>query len=222
MSLPAFEPDSPAPTAVGADRNDMLRRLMGPAARGDVAAFEALYNATARWMLVRVRRIVGPSLAEDVLSDVYLQVWRRLDSFDAERGEPLAWLMAIARSRALDRLRSERTSHGGAAFASAGGGAVEQSHSDGPEELLALAQSWASLHACLSRLSAKEQAVLAFAYFQDYTHAEIAALTGIPLGSVKTLITRSQQKLRKALGLGPAAPRTKVRQRAPAGLTMVP
>lgn len=198
--MPAFAPDqNPDPAQEeSVDRNHLLRRLMGPAARGDIEAFEAFYNATARWMLMRVRRIVGDSLAEDVLSDVYLQVWRRLGSFDAERGQPLAWLMTIARSRALDRLRTERRSHGGLSFAPACTDEVEQGHTDGPEELLARSRTRDSLHACIAALSAKERVVLGLAYFRECTQAEIAVLTGLPLGTVKSLLGRSQQKLRQA------------------------
>lgn len=217
--MSALPPDEfVQPPEVGSeDRNHLLRRLMGPAARGDVEAFEALYNATARWMLMRVRRIVGDSLAEDVLSDVYLQVWRRLGSFDADRGQPLAWLMTIARSRALDRLRAERQSHGGLLCAPA---AAEQGHCDGPEELLARRRSRDLLHAGIAALSAKERVVLGLAYFRECTQAEIATLTGLPLGTVKSLLGRSQQKLRRALAYQAPRPQQTVREAgSPVGLT---
>jgi RNA polymerase sigma-70 factor (ECF subfamily) len=181
------------------ERNRALRVMIGAAARGDIPAFEALYDTTAGWLLARVRRIAGEAHAEDVLSEVYLQVWRSLAGYDVSRGQPLAWLATIARSRALDKLRCERRSHGGQldvpAFAP-----EEESHETGPEQLLATAERDRLLQRTLGALSAKEQLVLGMAHSRDCSQAEIASLTGLPLGSVKTLTTRSLQKLRLSLG----------------------
>ena len=177
------------------ERNRALKLLIRAAARGDVPAFEALYNSTASWVLGRVRRIVGDGHAEDVLAEVFLQVWRSLPLFEEARGEPLAWLATIARSRALDRARTELRSHGGRMDAPAAAEA-EESHESGPEQLLAVAERDRLLRVSMGALSRKEQLVLGMAYFRDCTQKEIAALTGLPLGSVKTLMTRSQQKLR--------------------------
>lgn len=181
------------------ERNRALRVMIAAAARGDVPAFEALYDSTARWLLGRVRRIAGEAHAEDVLSEVYLQVWRSLSVYDDSRGQPLAWLATIARSRALDKLRAERRSHGGQPDAPA---VVleEDSHEIGPEQLLAISERDRVLQRSMGALSPKEQLVLGMAYFRDCSQAEIASLTGLPLGSVKTLMTRSQQKLRVSLG----------------------
>ena len=181
------------------ERNRALRVMISAAARGDLRAFEALYDTTAGWLLSRVRRIAGDSLAEDVLAEVYLQVWRSLATYDESRGQPLAWLATIARSRALDCLRIERRSHGGLADAPAPPD-TEESHDDGPEELLAIAERDSLLKMSMGSLSAKEQLVLGMAFFRDCSQSEIALLTGMPLGTVKTLMTRSQQKLRVSLG----------------------
>lgn len=181
------------------ERNCALKVMICAAARGDIAAFEALYDSTASWLLGRVRRITGESHAEDVLAEVYLQVWRSLAVYDDSRGQPLAWLATIARSRALDKLRCERRSHGGQLEAPSAP-EVEESHNEGPEQLLSIAERDSLLRLSLGALSAKEQLVLGMAYFRDCSQAEIASLTGLPLGSVKTLMTRSQQKLRVALG----------------------
>ncbi|MEO5670846.1 MAG: RNA polymerase sigma factor [Ramlibacter sp.] len=192
---------SPTASPSESDRNQtnqLLLQAIRQAAQGDMLAFENLYNLTSHFMLARVRRLVGDSLAEDVLADVYLQAWRQLATFDAERGEPLAWLTTIGRSRALDCLRRERTCHGGSVHAPAEP-AVEASHREGPAELLDLAQSQAAVCSGMAKLSAKERLVIGMAYFADYTQSEISATTGLPLGSVKSLMTRSQQKLRAAL-----------------------
>ena len=201
---PSISQDEPELSARGDavldERNRALRVMIAAAARGDVSAFEALYDTTASWLLGRVRRITGESHAEDVLSEVYLQVWRSLSGYDDSRGQPLAWLATIARSRALDRLRCERRSHGGQLDAPAHPNEQEDSHDIGPEQLLAIAERDRLLQRSMGALSPKEQLVLGMAYFRDCTQMEIASLTGLPLGSVKTLMTRSQQKLRSTLG----------------------
>lgn len=194
--------DPPSATEASQERNRALKLLIGAAAAGDVPAFEALYHSTASWLLGRVRRIAGPGHAEDVLAEVFLQVWRSLPLYDASRGEPLAWLATIARSRALDRVRSEIRSHGGQFDASADA-AVEESHDAGPEQLLATAESASLLQISMAALSPKERLVLGMAYFRDCTQSEIASLTGLPLGSVKSLMVRSQRKLREAITRGP-------------------
>jgi RNA polymerase sigma-70 factor (ECF subfamily) len=176
-------------------RNQSLKVLIRAAAGGDIKAFEKLYNNTAGWLLARVRRIVGEAHAEDVLAEVFLQVWRSLPVYEETRGEPTAWLATIARSRALDRVRTEVRSHGGRLEAPATPD-VEESHDAGPEHLLAVAERDRLLRISMDALSPKEQLVLGMAYFRDCTQNEIAALTGLPLGSVKTLMTRSQRKLR--------------------------
>lgn len=179
--------------------NTEICRLIGLAGAGDMAAFQRLYEATAPRLLRLVRTIVGPDHAEDVMTDVYLQAWRSLPSYDARRGEPMAWLVAMARSRALDLLRREkvRTSPPGIEF--------EPQFGASPEDDLLLQEQQAQLHTALRTvLSPKERMVLALAYFRDCTQHEIATLTGWPVGSVKSLMRRAQAKVRAHLM--PAAP----------------
>lgn len=186
------------------DRNRPLKVMIAAAARGDVQAFEALYDNTAAWLLSRVRRITGESHAEDVLAEVFLQVWRSLPLYEESRGEPLAWLATIARSRALDKVRTERRSHGGTLEAPAAS-EIEETHDVGPEQLLAIAERARMVQLLVGALSAKEQLVLGMAYFRDCSQSEIASLTGLPLGTVKTLMTRAQQKLRTSMATALAA-----------------
>ena len=103
------------------------------------------------------------------------------------------------RSRRLDKLGSERRSQGGQAEAPLAGH-DEGSHEIGPERLLAIVERDRLLQRSMGALSPKEQLVLGMAYFRDCSQVEIASLTGLPLGSVKTLMTRSQHKLRLSLG----------------------
>jgi RNA polymerase sigma-70 factor (ECF subfamily) len=183
-----------------AARDEQLAGLLRAAAGGDGGAFESFYNGTSRYALAVVRRIAGDVHAEDVLSDCYFQAWRNAKQFDAARGSALSWLLTMARSRALDRMRQETLRHGGLAGAPEfDPDSSETGQDPGPEQLLESVEAGSRLHAALSHLSANERWVLGLAYFREHSHSEIAAITGLPLGTVKSLVTRAQHKLREAL-----------------------
>jgi RNA polymerase sigma factor (sigma-70 family) len=182
------------------ERDAELVRLLAAAAAGDGRAFESFYDATARLTLAVVRRIAGDALAEDIVADTYFQAWRCANRFDAGRGSALTCLLTMARSRALDRVRQEQLRHGGLTGApdhcpddTVDGGVV------GPDALLESLQAQSRLHEALAELSAGERWVLGLAYFRDLSQSEIAAVTAMPLGTVKSLMTRAQHKLRGAL-----------------------
>ncbi len=144
---------------------------------------------------------------EDVLSEAYFQAWRQASTFNAGRASALTWLLTIARSRALDRLRVERNRHGGL------GGAPEMPEErepacplPGPDGLLEATQSKARVEHALARLSGPERWILTLAYYQDLTHVEIACATDIPLGTVKSTIRRALQKIGKTIAIAPIAP----------------
>lgn len=182
------------------DADGRLAALLAASAQGDARAFEAFYTQTLGAASAVVRRVIGPNHLEDVLSDAYFQAWQQALRFDSDRGSALTWLLTICRSRALDRLRAEKIRHDGQA------GAPEfdaENLADeacpGPDALLESTQASSHLHAALAGLSANERWVLGLAYFRDLSHAEIASLTRLPLGTIKSLISRSQHKLREAL-----------------------
>jgi RNA polymerase sigma-70 factor, ECF subfamily len=193
-----------------AARNRELARLIAAATCGDVCAFEVFYERTIHYASAVARRIVGNNYLEDVLSEAYLQAWRDIARFDAERGNAFAWIVTIARSRALDRLRQENVRHAGLE------GAPEVAHTEledetalGPDTLLEQVQAASALHGALRKLSANERWCVALAYYRDLSHSDIAGATGLPLGTVKSLINRSQQKLRELLADGNALAATK-------------
>jgi RNA polymerase sigma-70 factor, ECF subfamily len=188
--------DDPSPRQV---RDERLAGLLRLAATGDARAFELFYSGTVRCAMALVRRIVGDAHAEDVLSDSYFQAWRNAAQFDPARGSAVTWLLTLARSRALDRLRQETLRHGGLAGAPAFEADAQAAQDAGPEQLLEGVQARSRLHAALARLSPTERWVLGLAYYRDLTQTEIASATGLPLGTVKSLASRAQQKLREAL-----------------------
>ena len=178
--------------------NLMLCGLISRAKLGDVEAFEQLYLGTASWLLSRIRRLVNDGQAEDVLAEVYLQAWRSLATFDVARGAATAWLSMIARSRALDHLRHEKCRPVGTDFEIT----IEPDTSQGPEQLLSQAQDARLVQVSMTLLNQDERLVLGLAYFQDCTQNEIAASTGLPLGTVKSLMSRAQRKLRTYFAVG--------------------
>lgn len=177
-------------------RDTHLSGLLAQAAQGNASAFEAFYDATMAHAQALARRMLPPSDVEDILADAFFQAWRDATRFDPQRGGPVTWLLTIVRSRALDWLRHRRASpevDAGDEMPDIAGDAP------GPETLLAHAQSNSRLQAALVSLSANERWVLGLAYYREMAHSAIAECTGLPLGTVKSLILRAQHKLREQL-----------------------
>lgn len=167
-------------------------------ASSDRRAFEAVYSATVDRVLGLAARILGDkSAAEDVASDVYLQVWRQADRFDAERGSAIAWIMTIARSRAIDTVRRRVTS--ATKTAEAGRSEPESDNQASMYDLLDVTHRESSLHRALRQLDPAERQLLALAYFKGYTHKQLAEITNQPLGTVKTRIRRTLIGLRELM-----------------------
>ncbi len=178
-----------------------LGKLLQAVANKDRTAFEAFYDATTERALSLVLRITQQiELAEEVVSDVYLQVWRQADRFDPERGNALAWLTVLCRSRALDTLRKNNATptHGAASISE-----IPEQEADGlSQDLLIALEEHSAVHAAMEMLEPAQRQLLALAYFRGYTHSELARFTGMPLGTVKTQLRRTLKKL-KELMIGP-------------------
>lgn len=181
-------------------RNDQLKMLLLAAALGDAKSFESFYTLTIHIATSVVYRIAGSNHTEDILADAYFQAWQQSSQFQSTRGSAVAWLLAIARSRALDKLRAERLRHCGLSGApEAGDNEAVESPLPGPDALLERVQAYGQLHRAIAKLSGPERWVLGLAYYRDMNHRQIAGVTELPLGTVKSLISRSQRKLRCAI-----------------------
>jgi RNA polymerase sigma-70 factor (ECF subfamily) len=173
---------------------DLMRRIAG----GDQAALAALYDSTNRLVYGLVLRVLGDvSSAEEVVLDVYAQVWRQASAYDTSRGGPLAWVTTIARSRAIDRLRSgwqdqQRKQPLEAA-------ATAATRDAGPEEMTVAAERQRFVRKALLELSPEQREVIELAYYSGLSHSEIAAKLNQPLGTVKTRTRLGMIKLREAL-----------------------
>jgi RNA polymerase sigma factor (sigma-70 family) len=164
----------------------------------DEYALAALYDATFSRVFGIVEGIVrNAALAEEVVEDTYFQVWRQAARFDPLRGKPLTWLLAIARSRALDALRREtRFEHD---ILDEQQAHQTPDHAAPVDELLDLARNRADLHKALMLLGSQPRQLVSLSFFQGLSHEEIATQTSLPLGTVKSQIRRALLALRATL-----------------------
>jgi RNA polymerase sigma-70 factor, ECF subfamily len=165
--------------------------------RGDRAALQTVYRLTAAKLFgVCLRILHDQAEAEDVLQEVYLAVWRRAGDFDPARASPMSWLIAVARNRAIDRLRASRQSRRLQPIDAAADIADAR---PGAESVVEGAQESALLHRCLGTLAAHERAALRGAFFDGNTYEELAARMNVPLGTMKSWIRRAMIKLKACL-----------------------
>lgn len=171
--------------------------LLQAIAGGDEAALARLYDQYRVILFGLLVRILNSrEEAEDVLQEVFLQVWRRAGDYDEQRGKPFTWLVTLTRSRAIDRLRAL-----GSRQRLASSAAQEQ-----PEEASdALKETYRSeqkeiVRRALAELPEEQRRTLLLAYFEGLTQSEIAAKINAPLGTVKTRMRSALTKLRETLG----------------------
>ena len=173
-----------------------LRALLSRTALGDRDAFKALYQATSPQILGLLIHMLGQrDRAEDALQDTYIKVWHRARDYHAERGQVNTWLASIARYRALDLLRADKTRQQRASRAK-----PELATEDELPDALAQSQSDnGRLYDCLHQLNDRQRQSIGLAFFRGFTHEELAAQLAAPLGTVKAWIRRGLQQLRLCL-----------------------
>jgi RNA polymerase sigma-70 factor (ECF subfamily) len=164
-------------------------RLVARIRAGDQQATSQLYDRYAKVVYaVALRVLQDTGAAEDVLQDVFLQLWRNPDAFDASRGSLAAWLAVIARHRSIDRLRKRRPEVDVEDCVIAGGPDL----ADEAERTLVIEK----VRVVLAEMNPDQRKVLELAFFQGLTHTEIAEKTGEPLGTIKTRLRTGLQHLR--------------------------
>lgn len=178
---------------------DQIAGLIRRVAVGDRVAFAELYDLMSARMFGLIRRVlVDHDLSEEVLQDVFLEAWRTADDFDPARGQGRSWLLTIAHRRAVDRVRSTRAS-------------VERDVRiglreaeiafDAVAERVELGIDARHVTDALSRIPEAQREALVLAYFGGYHQTEIAALTGAPLGTIKTRMRDGLTRLRAEMGV---------------------
>lgn len=193
---------SPSP-----ELSERLAASLARTALGDRRAFAALYDATSAHLLGVILRIVRHrERAEDVLQEVYVNVWKSAGSFDAALSSPLTWLSRIARNRAIDSLRRDQTQPQTVSTQVAGPEDDDhdmlQDHATdepGPLDLLERAAQAHALQRCMTQLGGEQQQALALAFYQGLSHSEVAEHLRQPLGTVKSWVRRALQALKGCL-----------------------
>ena len=164
---------------------------------GNEHALAGLYEATVGKLFALASAILrSVEDAEDVVCMTYAYVWTDAARYDATRGSVLAWLLMLCRSRALDRLRQRRSGAQDAHFTE-----VESipGENDRPEDILGLMQRHSAVRDALAQLPPARRQLVSLAFLQGMSHQEIAAATGMALGTVKSHLRRALTQLRKAL-----------------------
>ena len=175
--------------------------LLPSVAQGDIAAFEQLYDRHSSLLYALLLRILGsPDDAQEALQETFLKAWSNAAAFDPARGSEIAWLVLIARSRGIDRLRSrrvrsDRENEAGREI-SIRGGSVDTV--TGADQAIA-SQERIAIRKALDDLPPAQRAALELAYFEGLSQSEIAARTGEPLGTIKTRMQLGMKKLRDSL-----------------------
>ena len=187
-----------APAVLLVDDNQSLLECLHGIGEHDQAALSRFYDLTVgRVYSIALRIVRHADMAEEVVSDVYMQVWRDANRYDETRGRVLGWLLVIARSRALDFLRrqDEAFSHPDPYDLVS----EPESTRQNPQDLLEATQKGSAVHAAMQKLNPLQRQLLSLAFFRGLTHSEIVEHSGIPLGSVKTHIRRALAILRETL-----------------------
>jgi len=171
---------------------ELIRRM----AAKDAGALDTFYTRYNRLAFSLVFRIVGNREdAEDVLTDVFWQVWQQSTRYDASRGKPVAWLLTIARTRAIDRFRSGRQHTQTENIDEQ----KEPRAAPAPGDPFVQADTRGAVHDALQTLPEQQRIPLEMAYFQGMSHTEIASALGQPLGTIKDRIRNGMLHLRKRL-----------------------
>ena len=165
--------------------------LLSQVQRGDEQAMASLYDRYSKVVYsVALRVLRDPSSAEDVLQEIFMQIWRNPDSFIATRGSLGGWLAVVSRNRSIDALRRRRP------MDSVEDVALTSPCNLGDEAERNIMMEKARL--VIHKLPAEQRKTLEMAFFDGLTHSEIAEMTGDPLGTVKTRIRSALLTLRKA------------------------
>ena len=174
--------------------------LVAAMAEGDsgraLGAFYAQYASTVLALLTKM--LGSPAEAEELLQEVFVELWRRAPQFDSSRGSVIAWVVTVARSRALDALRARKRRHGDRQFQYQEGDAL-MTERKRPDVMVSSTRWHQALRQAFKRLDAEQRAVLELSYFRGMSHGQIADTLKLPVGTVKSRILAGMRSLRTML-----------------------
>ncbi|MDP3499143.1 MAG: sigma-70 family RNA polymerase sigma factor [Myxococcales bacterium] len=173
---------------------ERARELSDALAKGDRAALGQLYAAYSSTLLsVVLRRVRNRAEAEEVVQETFIEAWRRAEQFQPERANIAAWLVTIAKSRAIDKLRGRAVADRAAA------NEPEAPPPRQPDEVVESVRSRTAVRRVLATLPVEQRSLLELAWDEGLSHTEIAERTGLPLGTVKTRTRTALMTLKDVL-----------------------
>jgi RNA polymerase sigma-70 factor, ECF subfamily len=171
--------------------------LLAGVAKQDVAAFERLYEATRAKLYGVLLRILGrPELAEEVMQETYLKVWRMADKFDPTIATPITWMVALARNRAIDIVRKK----GEISIEDAPQALEIAADTPTPLARREMTEELRRLLSCLGKLDPEKQRILLLAYYSGWSRDQLAKKLDIPVNTIKTWLRRSLLEIRGCMG----------------------
>jgi len=185
---------------VGDDQGQEQSRLLAAMARGEKSALSALYDSLSRPLYSLAYRIVNDSAeAQDIVQDVFLQIWQKAGTYDTSRGSVFGWAATLTRNRAIDRVRMRKRRSELLA-----GSAPDLQPAPPPGNLDSSASLWVqekatAVRSALGQLAPEQQKAIELAFFSGLTQLEIAAQLNEPLGTIKARIRRGLLKLKETL-----------------------
>ncbi len=187
------------PDIVMGQNKDPLLALLNRIKKRDEAAMGELYDSTVKRVYgLAIKIVLKPELAEEVVGDVYMQVWNKTKNFDDNKSSPIAWILMMCRSRALDKLRRERPQLNNNTFELDQNITQDQNQVTPYTELQSIDVS-SRIHEALQLLNEKQRYLITLAFYEDMSQTEISEHTGEPVGTVKSNIRRAQLILRETL-----------------------
>ena len=182
------------------------RRLIRSIGAGSADALAGLYDRYASLVFGLAKRITGQTEdAEEVVQDVFAQVWKQATRYEGSRATVAGWIVMLARTRAIDRVRSRRARPDQAAAMDPDGLPPMPASEPDPEQVALSAEDVRSVQGALQELADNQRSLVDLAYYEGLTHAEIAERTGVPLGTVKTRLRTAMMTMRATLASRPQA-----------------
>jgi RNA polymerase sigma-70 factor (ECF subfamily) len=166
----------------------------------DTAALADLYDRHSRLLFGLILRILrNRAEAEEILQEVFVRVWMRAELYDPRLGGPTPWLVRLARNRAIDHLRARGTGVEGPAFDESMAPSSSGTDIQTPETVVMDGERRGKVRNALADLPAEQRRLIEAAFFEGYTHSELAKRFGLPLGTVKTRIRAGMIAMRQRL-----------------------
>jgi RNA polymerase sigma-70 factor (ECF subfamily) len=182
-----------------AQNRDPVEVVTAMAAGDSGPALSAFYAQYASTVLALLMKMLGSRAeAEEILQEVFVELWKRAPQYDSARGSVIAWVITIARCRALDALRARSRRYGNKQSEYSEGDALV-TEGGRPDVLVSSTRWHQALRQAFQRLSPEQRAVLELSYFQGMSHGQIAEALGLPVGTVKSRILAGMRSMRTLL-----------------------